>query len=131
VQHQPEIPIHTDSDAFADAPQFAHSAAFHLRNRRFHSAQQKHVRETHSLDRLADDTWFQRADIGGDIGQLRHGDQLADARCTFATFSCEVVGCALRAIMRSFHSLLLAKYLPIGFAVGIEAIALTPFPRGS
>src|SRR5258708_36714023 len=39
VQHQPQIALHSNRDAFADAPQLAHGAALNTRQRRLYRAQ--------------------------------------------------------------------------------------------
>jgi RNA polymerase sigma-70 factor (ECF subfamily) len=72
VQHQPEVAIHADGDSLADSPQFAHDAALHIGNWRLYGSKQKSARESNSLDRLADDAWFEGADVGGDIRQFWH-----------------------------------------------------------
>ena len=53
--------------------------------RRFHGAQQKRARESHALDRLAQDARFERADVGGDVRQFWHAYQLAGWTRGFAT----------------------------------------------
>ena len=87
VQHQPEVAIHADGDALADAAQFADGAAFAVRERRFDGAQQKRAREPHALERLADDARFERADVGGDIRQFWHAYQLAGGALCFCNLS--------------------------------------------
>ena len=67
MKHQPEITVHTDSDALADAAQFPHYAAFHAGNRRPRRSQQKGACDAHMFEGLADDARFQSADIGGDV----------------------------------------------------------------
>ena len=44
----------------------------HLVTGRLHGAKQKRARQPHSLDRLPDDAWFKRGDVGGDVRQFRH-----------------------------------------------------------
>src|ERR1700739_4565689 len=77
VQRQPEIAVHSDRDALADASQLAHEATFHARHRRLRGSQEKRSCHPHSLDRLPDDAWLERANIRGDIRQFRHGYELS------------------------------------------------------
>jgi hypothetical protein len=65
----------------ADSPQFAHDAAFHIRNGGFRGSKQKGTRQSHSLNRLSDDARFECSDVGGDIRQFRHAYQLAGRAC--------------------------------------------------
>jgi hypothetical protein len=85
VQHQPEIAFHSNRDSLPDSPQFAHNAALHIRNWRLRGSKQKRARQSHALDRLPDDAWFERTDVCGDIRQFWHAYQLAGRPCAFAT----------------------------------------------
>src|SRR5713101_4596486 len=85
VQHQPEIALYSNRNSLADSPQLAHDAALHIRNRGLRGSKQKGARQPHSIDRLCDDARFECKDVGGDIRQFRHADQLAGRACAFAT----------------------------------------------
>ena len=76
VQHQPQVALQTDRDAFADAPQLPHRTPLRTRERWLHRPQQKWARDAHLLQLLSDDARLKRTDIGGDIRQLRHGISL-------------------------------------------------------
>ena len=52
MKHQPEIALHPDSDALADAAQFPHHVTFHRGNRRPCRSQQKCASHTNLLERL-------------------------------------------------------------------------------
>ena len=56
-----------------------------LGNWRLHGSKQKGARQPHSLERLANDAWFECADVGGDVRQFRHDYQLARRTRVFAT----------------------------------------------
>src|ERR1700674_2368850 len=84
VQDQPEITFYSNRDSLADRPQFAHDAALDGCNWRLCGSQQERAREAHSFDGLIDDSWFECADVGGDIGQLWHAYQLAGCTSVFA-----------------------------------------------
>ena len=73
MQHQPQIAIEADGDALADSAQFAHDATFDRGERRIGGAQQEDVRYANALERLADDARFERAEVSGNVGKLRHG----------------------------------------------------------
>src|SRR6266849_5810311 len=66
VQHQPEIALNSNRDSLADSPQFAHDAAFHVRNRGVRGSKQKGAGNSCSLDRLRDDARFECSDVGGE-----------------------------------------------------------------
>jgi len=85
VQHEPEVAFYSNRDSLADSAQFAHNPAFHTRERRLYGSKQKRARQSHSVDRLPHNAWFECADIGGDIRQLRHAYQLARRTRVFAT----------------------------------------------
>jgi hypothetical protein len=77
VRWQSEIAFHTDCDSLADSPEFAHDATLNISNGRPRGSKQKGACQAHSLDRLRDDARFECADLGGNIGELRHASQLA------------------------------------------------------
>jgi hypothetical protein len=74
VNNQPKITLYANYNAFAKSPQFADDAAFHVRKRRVRGAQEKGARQPYPLNWLTDDAWFQRSDVGGDIGQFWYLD---------------------------------------------------------
>src|SRR4051794_26019759 len=55
VKHEPEIALDSDGDAFADTAQFAHDAAFCIRDGRLRRAKEEWARQTNALERLARD----------------------------------------------------------------------------
>ena len=86
VKHEPEVVVEADGDALADAAQLADvrpSTSATAAGR----AQQKGAGDANMLERLADDALFERVDVGGDVGQLRHGYQLARTTASFARWS--------------------------------------------
>lgn len=74
MQHEPQIVVNTDGNAFANAAQFADEAALHARKRWLHGAEQKRAGQAHSQNGLPDYAWFQGSEIGHNIGQLGHVD---------------------------------------------------------
>ena len=72
VQNEPEVAFDADGDALADAAECLDGAAFDACERRVDSAQQKDAGHANALKRLAEDARFERGDVGGDVGQLRH-----------------------------------------------------------
>ena len=62
----------------------ADDPAFHTRKWRLHCSQQKSARESHALERLADDARFESADVRGNVGQFRHDYQIAGGGGPFA-----------------------------------------------
>ena len=72
VKYEPEIAIHTNGDALADAAKFADGFAFGAGEGRIDGAEEEGAGEAHAFKRLAEDARFERGDIGGDVGQFRH-----------------------------------------------------------
>ena len=56
---------------------FLNRASFHHRERRGHATQQKWIAQAHPLELLPKHARLQRGNVGRDIGQFRHGLQLA------------------------------------------------------
>ena len=77
VQHHPEAVVEAESDALANAAQFAHRVSFDGRQRRLDRAQQEWAGDAHARQRLADNASSQRAKIGFNVGKLRHRYQIA------------------------------------------------------
>src|ERR1700676_257740 len=77
MKHQPKIVLYSNCDALADPPQFAHHTALDTGNWRLYGSKQEGASESHSLERLCDDAWFEGTHIGDDIRQFRHAYQLA------------------------------------------------------
>jgi hypothetical protein len=67
MKHQPEVAIDSDCDTLADAAQFSHHVTFYAGDRGTRRSQQKRARHPHMLEWLADNAWFEGADIRGDI----------------------------------------------------------------
>ena len=55
MEYKPEIALYSDGDAFADTAQFAHDAAFCIRDGRLRRAKEEWTRQTNVLERLARD----------------------------------------------------------------------------
>src|SRR5450631_3277703 len=75
MQHQPKIAVEPDGDTFANAAQLAHHVPLRLRERRVCGAQQEYAEYAHAHERLPDNARFESAEVGADVGQLRHGHQ--------------------------------------------------------
>ena len=73
VQHQPEIAFDADGDALADAAHGNDLLALDRAQRRIDGAQQEDRAEPHPLERLAENASLDGGDVGGDVGQFRHG----------------------------------------------------------
>jgi len=56
MEHEPQVVVEADRDALADAPQLAHGASLHARERRVGGAQQEDARDAYPFERLTDDT---------------------------------------------------------------------------
>jgi hypothetical protein len=74
VQNQPEVTLDTNCYSLADSAQFAHDTAFHAVKRRLYGPKQEGACQPDPLDRLRNDTRFERSNIRGDIWQFRHTD---------------------------------------------------------
>ena len=78
VDHKPEVIVESDRDAFADAAQFPYRAACGARQRRLGGAQEKRARpNADPFERLPYDARFERGEVRGNVGQLRHTTLLA------------------------------------------------------
>ena len=77
VQDKPEIVVDADGDAFADAANSADGLSFGGGDGRTARAQQKGAVDADVLEALAEDARLERGDVGGDVGQFRHGYQIA------------------------------------------------------
>jgi hypothetical protein len=55
MEYKPEIALYSDGDAFADAAQFAHAAAFGVRDGRLRRSEEERARQTNPLEGLARD----------------------------------------------------------------------------
>src|ERR1700752_4580340 len=63
MQYQPEIALHADCDALADATQALDYAAFYACQGRIHAAQQKGTANSHPLELLPYDASLQRFQV--------------------------------------------------------------------
>ena len=68
VKDEPQVGVEADSDTFADAAQFAHSAAFGVGERWDCGAEEEWRAEAHVFEMLADDARLQRDEICRDVG---------------------------------------------------------------
>ena len=73
MKYEPEIVVDTDGDAFADATQCADGFAFSAGERRVRGAEQEGAGETDLSECLPEDARFKGGDVGGDVGEFRHG----------------------------------------------------------
>ena len=80
VKDEPEVVVEAESDAFADTAQLADGMTFDAGQRGLDRPQKKRARDTDFGQRLADDAGSQRAEIGFDVGEFRHGYQIARDR---------------------------------------------------
>jgi inhibitor of KinA len=84
VQDEPEVAVHANGDAFADAAECAHGAAFGVGKRGLGSSKEKRAGDSNALDRLTEDAWFECSEVGGDVGEFGHVVQIAGRTCAFA-----------------------------------------------
>jgi hypothetical protein len=84
MQREPEIALNSNDNPLPHSPQFADSSALHSRQRRLRGSEKKRAVEPYVLQRLADYTRFESAEIGGDIRQFWHGYQIARRSHTLA-----------------------------------------------
>ena len=61
MQHQPEIIFKSDSNALTDPPEFTDGTAFYTCKGRLCGSQQKGAGEPYLLQRLTDNSGFERA----------------------------------------------------------------------
>jgi hypothetical protein len=73
VENEPEIAYNADGDAFADAAKGKDGFAFDAGEGRIDSAKKKDGDEAHMIERLSEDQGFESGDIGGNVGEFRHG----------------------------------------------------------
>ena len=80
MQDQPDVVFKADGDALADAAEFADRLAFCGRDGRLRGAQKERRGDADVFEALVEDAALDGGDVGGDVGQLRHGYQLAGNR---------------------------------------------------
>jgi hypothetical protein len=68
VQHQPQISLNPNCDAFANTAQLTHYPSFHARQRRLRGAQQERARNPNLFEGLAHDAGLKRPKIRGNVG---------------------------------------------------------------
>jgi hypothetical protein len=73
VKNQPEIAFNTDGDALADAAEGADGFAFNAGEGRIDGAEKEDGAEAHTVEGLGEDEGFESGDVGGDVGEFRHG----------------------------------------------------------
>ena len=77
MQHHPEIACKANGDAFPDPAEFAYGLPLEGLDRGLHGTQQKGAGHACMLEPLAQNAGLERAEIGGNVGQLRHSYQLS------------------------------------------------------
>ncbi len=73
VEYQPEIAFDTDGDALADAADGDDFLAFDGAERGIDGAEQEDRAQADVLEGLAEDAGFDGGEVGGDVGEFRHG----------------------------------------------------------
>ena len=96
VEDQPEMVIEAEGDALADAAELVDGTSFGGGERWLDGAEEERAGEADALKSTADYARFERVDVGGDVGELRHGVRLqgtewfCNRRTDFTTESSEV-----------------------------------------
>jgi hypothetical protein len=72
VQDQEHVALEPDHDALAEPPKAGHAAIGRFGERRIDRAEQERARETHALERFAEDARLERLDVDRDVGKLGH-----------------------------------------------------------
>ncbi len=85
MQDEPEIAVHANGDALADAPEFAHDAALGVGEWGLGGSKEKGAGDSNALDWLTNDAWFECGEVGGDVGEFGHVVQIAGGVCVFAS----------------------------------------------
>jgi hypothetical protein len=85
VQDEPEVAVNSNGDAFANAAEFADDTAFGVGEWRLDGAKEERTRDSNALERLTNDAGFEGGEVGGDIGEFGHADQIAGRTWEFAT----------------------------------------------
>ena len=80
-----KIVLQSNCNAFTHSTQFTDNPTLRTRKRRLHGSQQKGARQLYPPQGLANDAWFERTDVGGNVRQFWHGNQLACSVYAFAT----------------------------------------------
>jgi hypothetical protein len=88
VNDEPKIILNSDRDPLADAPDSSDDATFDAGERGGDGAKQKRTCDPDLLDRLSEDSRFDRPDVSGDVGEFRHSYQIAaGTRCCAISLS--------------------------------------------
>jgi hypothetical protein len=85
MQDEPEIAIHSNGDAFADAAKFADDTPFGIGKWRLGGSEEEGARDSNAHKRLANNAGFEYGEVGGDVGEFWHAYQLAGCAWGFAT----------------------------------------------
>jgi hypothetical protein len=72
VEDEPEIAIEADTDAFADTAELDNLLAVSVGECWVGGAEKKGTDDADGFESLAEDTFFERFDVNGDVGKLRH-----------------------------------------------------------
>src|SRR5579863_10048432 len=72
MKREPEIVLEADGNTFSHTSQLEDNAAFHARNRRLRSAQEKRAINSYPLKWLANYARLERADVAENIRQFWH-----------------------------------------------------------
>ena len=72
MEDEPEIVVEAESDALADATEFADGVAFGGGNGRVGGAEEEWATDADVLETLADDAGFQCGEVSGDVGEFGH-----------------------------------------------------------
>lgn len=76
VKNEPDIAFQADGDAFADAAEFADDEAMGIGEWRLGGAEKKRGGDSNADERLREDAGFKCGEVGGDVGEFRHGIRL-------------------------------------------------------
>jgi len=72
VEHEKEIALELENDAFPYPPEPDNPSSFDLPQRRLDRTNQERARDAHGLEAPADDSRLERLEVRDDVRQLRH-----------------------------------------------------------
>jgi hypothetical protein len=85
VKDEEEIAFEREDDALAESAQRHDAPAFGFAEWRSHRSEQKGASQPDRFQGPAEDAGLERREVGGDVGQLGHGEELSPAASAIAS----------------------------------------------
>ena len=76
MQHDEQVVLERENDAFAESTKLAHALSLHGRDRWVHAAKEKRAPQPDVFERRTSDSAVQCFDVDSDVGKLRHWTRL-------------------------------------------------------